>query len=48
MKRESWNIGKSLKNRPTHPNQITLEELAQGSLRRVYSREVGFFLVKLA
>jgi len=31
----------------THPCKITLEQFGQGLPRRVHSREVGFFLVKL-
>ena len=30
----------------THLSKITAEELAQGSLKRVHSNDVGFFHVK--
>jgi len=47
MKRQSWNIENLPKFAQTHPSKITPEELAQSSLKRVHSSEVGRFLVKL-
>jgi len=48
MKRQNWNIKNSPKLAQIRPSKITPEVLAQGSLKRVHSSEVGLFLLKFA